>query len=139
MHRDLEKAFLRVIEILKSDHRCKGGWHYGSINRGESDLYSDYDPVFLVADADFKEFASDVPKILTQVSDELLIFWGESFNDDHFKNYCSVIRLGENLHMLIFYEDAKEICKMKGIVYPETIASKVMSYFENRMSKHAEW
>nr|WP_295682215.1 aminoglycoside 6-adenylyltransferase [uncultured Lachnoclostridium sp.] len=281
MHRDLEEAFFRVIEILKLDKRCKGGWHYGSISRGESDLYSDFDPVFLVADSDFKEFAADVPKILEKVSDELLIFWGESFNDEHFKNYCSVIRLGENLHqfdffiinedfpedwmcrqhckgctreniifdreggverfldhgyrtnndipdtvraidtywfhtemlikyfkrkdifkliknvdilfhshvdlllsqydnldwgaweskvkhcvpadkqnhltkyfatadfssyesmvkecMPIFYEDAKEICKIKGIEYPENIARKVMSYFQDRMRKDAEW
>lgn len=281
MHRDLEEAFLRVIEILKLDQRCKGGWHYGSISRGESDLYSDYDPVFLVADANFKEFAFDVPKILAKASDELLIFWGESFNDDHFKNYCSVIRLGENLHqfdffiinedfpedwmcrqhckgctsdhiifdregqvgrflshgyrtnndipdtvramdtywfhvemlikyfkrkdifkliknmdilfhshvdlllsqydhldwgaweskvkycvpmdkqahltkyfttadfssfemiikecMPIFYEDAKEICRCKGIVYPENIPNKVMSYFHNRISKESKW
>ncbi|MNZ76772.1 hypothetical protein D3C78_952900 [compost metagenome] len=98
MHKDLELAFHRVVDILKKDERCKGGWHYGSITRGDEDQYSDYDPVFLVADQDFEAFAADAPKVLAEAADELLIFWGEDFNDAHFKNYCSVIRLGDNLH-----------------------------------------
>ena len=103
MHKDLELAFDKVVKILKEDKRCKGGWHYGSVSRGETDIYSDYDPVFLVADKDFEEFSEDVPKILSNASDELLIFWGEDFNDDHFKNYCSLIRLGNNLHQFDFF------------------------------------
>lgn len=82
---------------------CKGGWHYGSISRGEEDIYSDYDPVFLVSDKHFEEFDTDVPKVFAKVSDELLIFWGESFNNEYFENYCSVIRLGNNLHQLDFF------------------------------------
>ncbi len=103
MHKDLELAFQRVVEILKEDVRCKGGWHYGSISRGAEDVYSDYDPVFLVEDKDFEQFAADASKVLAQASDELLIFWGESFNDANFKNYCSVIRLGSNLHQFDFF------------------------------------
>ena len=59
--------------------------------------------MFLVADQDFKSFDQDVAKFLTSVSDELLILWGESFNDEHFINYCSIIRLGENLHQFDFF------------------------------------
>lgn len=103
MHKDLELTFHKVIEILKEDERCKGGWHYGSISRSAEDIYSDYDPVFLVSDKDFEQFSKDVPQILSKASDELLIFWGESFNDEHFKNYCSVIRLGNNLHQFDFF------------------------------------
>ena len=103
MHTDLELAFQKVIEILKGDERCKGGWHYGSISRGEQDIYSDYDPIFLVEDKDFEQFAADVSKVLAKVSDELLIFWGEGFNNEYFKNYCSVIRLGNNLHQFDFF------------------------------------
>ncbi|OOM75077.1 hypothetical protein CLPUN_35140 [Clostridium puniceum] len=103
MHKDLELAFHKVVEILKEDQRCKGGWHYGSISRSTEDIYSDYDPVFLVADKDFEQFSKDVPQILSKASDELLIFWGESFNDEHFKNYCSVIRVGNNLHQFDFF------------------------------------
>ena len=102
-NRRLEYVKTDALEILKKDRRCKGGWHYGSISRGESDIYSDYDPVFLVSDEDFQEFSQDVPKILSDALDELLIFWGESFNDDHFKNYCSVIRLENNLHQFDFF------------------------------------
>ncbi|WP_079422118.1 aminoglycoside 6-adenylyltransferase [Clostridium oryzae] len=103
MHKDLEVVFNKVVRILKEDLRCKGGWHYGSISRGMEDIYSDYDPVFLVADKDFEEFSKDIPNILSEASDELLIFWGEDFNDNHFKNYCSVIRQGENLHQFDFF------------------------------------
>ena len=103
MHKDLELAFDKVVKILKEDNRCKGGYHYGSVSRGETDIYSDYDPVFLVNDKDFEQFSEDVPKILSNVSDELLIFWGEDFNDEHFKNYCSVIRLDNNLHQFDFF------------------------------------
>lgn len=103
MHKDLKLVFNKVVEILKEDSRCIGGWHYGSVGRGESDIYSDYDPVFLVEDKDFKEFANDVPKIISSACDELLIFWGEAFNDDHFKNYCSIIRIGTSLHQFDFF------------------------------------
>jgi predicted nucleotidyltransferase len=103
MHKDLEFAFNKVVEILKEDKRCKGGWHYGSVSRGASDIYSDYDPVFLVEDKDFAAFDADIPKVISEVCDELLIFWGEDFNDEHFKNYCTVIRLGNNLHQFDFF------------------------------------
>lgn len=103
MHKDLERAFNKLVEILKKDDRCEGAWHYGSISRGEEDIYSDYDPVTLVYDKYFEDFDKDVPKFLESISDELLIFWAEDFNDSNFKNYCSVIRLGENLHQLDFF------------------------------------
>jgi len=103
MHKDLELAFNKVVKILKEDKRCKGGWHYGSVSRGATDIYSDYDSVFLVADKDFQQFSEDVPGVLSSASDELLIFWAEDFNDEHFKNYCSIIRLGNNLHQFDFF------------------------------------
>ncbi|BCN29955.1 aminoglycoside 6-adenylyltransferase [Anaeromicropila herbilytica] len=103
MHKNLELAFERLVERLKEDERCKGGWHYGSVSRGTEDIYSDYDPVFLVADKDFEQFAADAPDIFREVVDELLIFWGEDFNDAHFKNYCGLIRMGDNLHQLDFF------------------------------------
>ncbi|MNW45357.1 hypothetical protein D3C74_226190 [compost metagenome] len=103
MHKDLDLMFHRVVDILKKDERCKGGWHYGSVSRGAEDIYSDYDPIFLVSDQDFESFADDAPKVLAEAADDLLIFWGESFNDAHFKNYCSVIRLGDNLHQFDFF------------------------------------
>ena len=100
MHTDLIAAFNRLVEIIKADERCKGGWHFGSVSRGQTDIYSDYDPVFLVANKDFEQFAEDVPAMLKQISDELLICWPETFNSNFFRNYCNVIRLGSNLHQL---------------------------------------
>lgn len=64
MHKDLVSAFGKVVDMLKCDERCKGGWHYGSFTRGEEDGYSDFDPVFLVEDRDFEAFAADAPKVL---------------------------------------------------------------------------
>ena len=103
MHKDLEFVFQNVVKIVMEDQRCKGGWHYGSVSRNSSDIYSDYDPVFLVADKDFEQFSYDIPKILSKASDELLIFWPENYNSNYFKNHCSVIRLGNNLHQLDFF------------------------------------
>lgn len=74
MHKDLEKAFYKLIDILKKDERCKGGWQFGSAGRGDFDVYSDYDPIFLVPDCYFQSFAKDVPSFMKQISDELLIF-----------------------------------------------------------------
>ncbi|GKX66748.1 aminoglycoside 6-adenylyltransferase [Inconstantimicrobium mannanitabidum] len=103
MHKDLELTFEKVIEILKEDERCKGGWHYGSVGRGSEDIYSDYDLILLVSDKDFEKFTTDLAKVIAKASDELLIFWGEDFNDVHYKNYCSLIRLGDNLHQFDFF------------------------------------
>ena len=100
MHPDLENAFTKLVDIIKQDVRCKGGWHYGSVGRGEADEYSDYDPVWLVGDRDFEGFANDVPHFMRQICDELLISWPESYNDGHFRNYCNLIRIGETLHQM---------------------------------------
>lgn len=98
MHKDLDMAFQKVVDILKKDRRCLGGWHFGSISRGEEDIYSDYDPVFLIKEEDFESFALDMANILNEACDELILFWPEDFNDDNFKNFCSIIRIGSNLH-----------------------------------------
>jgi predicted nucleotidyltransferase len=136
MHKDLVIAFEKMVDILQKDERCKGGWHFGSISRGQEDIYSDYDPVFLIADKDFEQFAADVPKIFSRISDELLIFWGEDFNDNYFKNFCSIVRLGDNLHQLdifmINYDHPETwLCKMhcqgcakKDIIFDRTGETK---------------
>jgi hypothetical protein len=103
VHKDLVLAFEKMIQILKEDMRCKGGWHFGSVGREQSDIYSDYDPVFLVADNDFEDFAAGVPKIMAEISDELLICWAEGFNSNSFKNFCCAIRIGCNIHQLDFF------------------------------------
>jgi len=103
MHNDLTHAFDKLVDLLKADARCMGGWHFGSVGRGTSDEYSDYDPVFLVADKDFEQFAADVPKLMVEISDELLICWAENFNSRHFKNFCNVIRVNDGLHQLDFF------------------------------------
>ena len=103
MHEDLVNGFNKMIDILISDRRCKGGWHYGSVSRGLDDQYSDFDPVFLVADRDFENFAGDVDDIVGKICDELLISWPEGYNSGYFKNFCNLIRIGENLHQLDFF------------------------------------
>lgn len=103
MHKDLIRAFDAMVERLKGDIRCKGGWHYGSAGRGGNDVYSDFDPVFLFDNKDFEAFANDVPDIIAFTCDQLLICWPENYNDKYFKNFCSVIRMGGNLHELDFF------------------------------------
>lgn len=103
MHKDLEQAFYKVVEILKADLRCKGGWQYGSVGRGTADIYSDYDPVYLIGDKDFEQFAAEVPTILKAACDELVISWAENYNSAYFKNFCSLIKLNGNLHQIDFF------------------------------------
>jgi predicted nucleotidyltransferase len=119
MHKDLVLVFHRFIELLKEDERCKGGWHFGSISRGENDIYSDYDLVFLVAGKDFETFTVDANKILAEVCDEVLLYWGESFNDSYFKNYCSLLRVETNLHQFDLF--------FINVDYPDNWMSKLHS------------
>ena len=103
MHQDLVKGFDKMIEAIKQDDRCKGAWHYGSVGRGEEDNYSDYDPVFLVPEKYFEDFAKDVKNFVGQGCDELLISWAEEYNSEYFKNFCNLIRINDNLHQMDFF------------------------------------
>ncbi|KAB8143089.1 adenylyltransferase [Chloroflexia bacterium SDU3-3] len=103
MHPDLVDGFSRMIEVIKADPRCKGGWHYGSISHGASDQYSDYDPVFLVPQRHFEAFSLDVARFVRHACDELLICWAEDYNSAYFKNFCNLIRIKQNLHQLDFF------------------------------------
>jgi predicted nucleotidyltransferase len=111
VHPDLLQGFMTMVESVKRDGRCKGAWYYGSVGRGESDEYSDIDPVFLVPDADFEAFSGDVAKFVRQACDELLISWAEDYNGDAFKNFCNLVRIKDRLHQLDFFilnEDKRE-------------------------------
>jgi predicted nucleotidyltransferase len=103
MHQDLVNGFKNMIEAIKNDSRCTGAWHYGSVGRGQSDQYSDYDPVFLVPDRYFEEFSKDVRHFVGKACDEILISWAEDYNSEYFKNFCNLIRIKENLHQLDFF------------------------------------
>ena len=132
MHQDLAKGFDRMIDALKKDTRCKGGWHYGSVGRGMSDEYSDYDPVFLVPEKYFEEFARDVKQFVSHACDEILISWAEDYNSEVFKNFCNLVRINDNLHQLDFFilnEDKAENwwcrqhlkgCSRDNIIYDRT-------------------
>ena len=98
MNPDLTAMFDKVVAAMKADPRCKGGWHFGSARRGETDEWSDYDSVFLVSNDHFEPFAADIPKVLAASCDELLIHWPENYNSGCFKTFCSIVRLGETLH-----------------------------------------
>lgn len=103
MHSDLILMFEKVLAFVETDLRCKGGWHFGSVGRGETDEWSDFDPIFLVGNDDFEAFSADCPKILAAACDELLILWPEDFNNDCFKNFCAAVRLADNLHQFDFF------------------------------------
>lgn len=103
MHQDLVNGFGRMVEAVREDGRCKGGWHYGSVGRGMSDEYSDYDPVFLVSEAHFEGFALDVRRFVSRACDEIVISWPEGYNGPTFKNFCNLVRIGDRLHQLDFF------------------------------------
>ena len=147
MHKDLEMAFQEVVRLLKEDTRCKGGWHYGSVSRGTTDIYSDYDPVFLVADKDFEQFSKDVPMDLL-LSQYDTLDWGSweskikhcvpEEKQQHLKSYFARAEFSDledavKKSMALFRMDAEEVCKAKGIVYPNAIVEQVVSYFNKRM------
>ncbi|MCL2636773.1 MAG: adenylyltransferase [Oscillospiraceae bacterium] len=132
MHKDLTAAFNKMIDILNTDTRCLGGWHFGSVARDMTDEYSDYDPVFLIKSKDFESFAEDIPKLMNDISDELLICWEEGFNNDKFKNFCCAIRVGGEIHQLDIFlvnDDYQDdfMCKLhcagcteKNIIFEKT-------------------
>ncbi|MDC7125407.1 MAG: aminoglycoside 6-adenylyltransferase [Spirochaetales bacterium] len=103
MHQDLVLGFEKMIETIKLDERCKGAWYYGSVGRGDFDQFSDFDPVFLVSEKDFEDFANDVKFFVSKSCDELLISWAEDYNSQYFKNFCNLIRINNNLHQLDFF------------------------------------
>lgn len=103
MHQDLVNGFSKMVEAVKGDGRCKGGWHYGSVGRGMSDEYSDYDPVFLVSEAHFEGFARDVKKFVAHACDEIVISWAEDYNSEYFKNFCNLVSINGRLHQLDFF------------------------------------
>jgi hypothetical protein len=103
MHKDLKQALNKMVDILKSDERCIGGWHFGWVSRGMMDEHSDYDPIFLIKSESFNEFEAGIPKLMKNISDELIICWAEDFNNDFIKNICCAIRVGEKLHQIDFF------------------------------------
>ncbi|MCL2254983.1 MAG: aminoglycoside 6-adenylyltransferase [Lachnospiraceae bacterium] len=103
MNQNLVAMFEKIVTAVKADKRCKGGWHYGSVGRGEADEWSDYDPIFLVGQDDFESFSKDAAKYIANVCDELVIHWAEDYNNDCFKNFCSIVRLGNDLRQFDFF------------------------------------
>jgi predicted nucleotidyltransferase len=100
MHKDLKQAFSKLLVIIKEDERCLGGWHFGSVGRGTADEHSDYDIVFLVNGKDIESFATDIPKIMAGVCDEVIVGFDEGFNNERFKCFCYAIRINENIHQV---------------------------------------
>lgn len=97
MNKKLISALNQLIEILKNDSRCLGGWEFGSMARGLSDEYSDVDPVFVIDGKFFDEFDKDLYSMFEQICDEVIIYWHETFNNDEIKNYGVEILIQEEI------------------------------------------
>ncbi len=91
MNKTLQQIFNKSIQLLRQDDRCLGGWHFGSIMRGNSDEFSDVDPVFLVNDEDFNSFDADIPRLFQKIGAKCLMIWPEEFNSGNLKNYAVLI------------------------------------------------
>lgn len=92
MNKKLNNIFNNSIEMLLKDDRVIGAWHFGSIAEGKADEYSDVDPVFLVEDDRFDEVDKDLPNIIKNVCDEVVLWWPEEFNNDYIKNYAVLVK-----------------------------------------------
>ena len=95
MNKNLRVVFQRSLEIIKKDSRCLGGWHFGSISRGLEDDLSDVDPVFLIEDKYFDDFAEGIPNIFEQICDKVILIWPEDFNSHMLKNF-GILLMEEN-------------------------------------------
>jgi predicted nucleotidyltransferase len=87
MNKTLIKVFEKSLDIMKTDNRCVGGWHFGSIARGLEDELSDVDPVFLIKEDYFEEFADSIPQMFKEICDEVILIWPEEFNSHVIKNF----------------------------------------------------
>lgn len=103
MNPALTKAFDKLLDIMKKDSRCLGAWYYGSLARELDDEYSDIDVVFLIDSNFFESFGTDIPKIVSQICDELVIVWPESYNCDELQNHGLIIKAQEQLFQLDFF------------------------------------
>jgi predicted nucleotidyltransferase len=117
MHKDLTQAFNKIVDIIKEDKRCLGGWHFGSVGRGTADEHSDYDAVFLISGKDIESFAADIPNVISEVSDEVVVGFDEGFNNGIFKCFCYALKIGGNIHqfdVFIMNNDHPEdwMCKL---------------------------
>lgn len=121
----MEKIFEKVVELLKEDKRCKGGWHYGSISRGEEDIFKLIKKIWMLC---------FMPMWICCLA--IMILWtgepGKARAD--FKELETAVKRG----MLLFREDAREICREKGLDYPETIGDQVIAYFNKRIDSE-DW
>lgn len=97
MNPKLISAFKSFVDIMKKDEHCIGGWHFGSVARGLTDEFSDVDPVFVIDGNHFDEFDSKLREKFEQICDKVIVFWGESFNNDVIKNYGVDIKIGDEI------------------------------------------
>jgi predicted nucleotidyltransferase len=132
MNQVLLQAFYEVVDELKKDSRCLGGWHFGSIARGLDDEYSDVDPIFVIDGDHFEEFNGDLKGIFSKMFDEVITFWPESFNNDEIKNYGIDIRIKGKIYQFdIFLLNSKKLdgwwckihytdAKLKDVIFDRT-------------------
>jgi hypothetical protein len=87
----LAEVFERMMALLAADARCLGAWHFGSLSRGQADRYSDVDPVVLVEPDGYASLVAALPAFYAQAADRLQVIWPESYNNEFFGNYGSLL------------------------------------------------
>jgi hypothetical protein len=137
MNDNLMNAFYKVVDVLKNDNRCHGGWHFGSLVRGLSDEYSDVDPIFLIKGKYFEEVAIDLPNIMKMACDNLVIFWKEGYNNDELKSFgCELEIDGKYYQFDIFIINDQKIdawfCKLH---YTDITSENIIFDSDGEISK----
>lgn len=81
MNKNLQSIFSSFVEQMKAANGVLGAWHFGSVSHGTSDEHSDFDLIFLIEEAHFKEMEAACSAILSKICDAVILCWGEGFNN----------------------------------------------------------
>lgn len=113
----LQRFHQEFICIMKEESGVLGAWEFGAGMHNTRDEYSDIDAVFLVDHVNYDRIDNILKDLLERISDHVLLFWAEDFNNESIKNYdCVLERESEVFQYDIFLINSarKEdyICKI---------------------------
>jgi hypothetical protein len=94
----------RIVEIFKSAtakfeamDQILAAWYFGSIARGLSDEYSDFDPVYLVRAQYFAECESWIHPVFEGLCESIVLVRPEDFNCEALKTFGLLLKQGGEL------------------------------------------
>ena len=97
MVKELHNVHNAFLKMMEAEREVLGAWYFGSVSRGTMDELSDIDIVFLVKEASFSLVDKNLTRMLSDVCDDIVLCWPESFNGDAIKNYGYLIKHNQKL------------------------------------------